>query len=49
MGYDDFSFWSDLDGEGWRLVSRLKKNSPITIVTQNEVPTASSIVFDKMV
>lgn len=49
LGCYDFGFWADLDGKGCRLVTRLKKNTPVTIVAQNEVPAASSIVFDKIV
>lgn len=49
LGYYDFGFWADLDARGCRLVTRLKKNTPVTTVTPNEVPAGSSILFDRVV
>jgi hypothetical protein len=49
LGYYDFGFWADLDGKGCRFVTRLKKNTPITVVAERQVSPGSNIVCDKVI
>lgn len=49
LGYYDFGFWAKLDGLGCRLVSRVKKNTPLTIVAERPVPAGSTVVSDRIV
>lgn len=49
LGYYDFGFWADLDGQGCRIVTRLKKNTPVTVVAERPVAAGTNIVCDKVV
>lgn len=49
LGYYDFGFWADLDGKGCRFVTRLKKNTPVTVAAERPVPAGTPIVGDKIV
>jgi hypothetical protein len=49
LGYYDFGFWAELDGQGCRIVTRLKKNTPVTVVAERPVPADTNIVCDKIV
>ena len=49
LGYYDYKFWSDLDDNGCRFVTRLKKNTPVTVVAERSVPTGTNILCDKTV
>jgi hypothetical protein len=46
LGYYDFRWWTELDDVGCRFVTRLKKNTPFTVVRKNRVPDSSNIVSD---
>ena len=46
LGYYDYGWWAALDDAGCRLVTRLKKNTPITVVHENRVPQDSGILSD---
>jgi hypothetical protein len=46
LGYYDYGWWAELDDAGCRFVTRLKKNTPFTVVHKNRVPKNSSIVSD---
>ena len=46
LGYYDYGWWSAIDDAGSRFVTRLKKNTPFTVVHKNRVPKNSSIVSD---
>jgi IS4 transposase len=46
LGYYDYGWWSAIDGAGSRFVTRLKKNTPFTVVHKNRAPKNSSIVSD---
>jgi hypothetical protein len=37
LGYYDFSWWATIDEAGSRFVTRLKKNTPFTVVHENRV------------
>lgn len=46
LGYYDYSWWAALDDAGCRFVTRLKKNTPLSVVHENRVPKNSNIVSD---
>ena len=48
-GYYHFAFWAKLDAQGCRFVTRLKINSPATVITENAVEGSSTIRFDRVV
>jgi hypothetical protein len=45
-GYYDYGWWAKLDDAGCRFVTRLKKNTPLTIVHENRAPLESNILSD---
>ncbi len=49
LGYYDFGFWADLDAQGCRFVTRLKKNTRLTVLSRRPVPANSNITFDRVV
>lgn len=49
LGFYDFGFWAALDGQGCRFVTRLKKNTPVTVVAERPVPEGGAIVRDRTV
>jgi len=49
LGYYDFGFWADLDSKGCRFVTRLKKNTSVTVVAERPVSAGTNIVCDKVV
>lgn len=48
LGYYDYSWWAAIDDAGCRFVTRLKKNTPLTVVHENRVPKDSNIVSDRI-
>lgn len=48
LGYYDYDWWAALDDAGCRFVTRLKKNTPITVVHENRVPKDSNILSDRI-
>jgi IS4 transposase len=48
LGYYDYGWWAAMDGAGCRFVTRLKKNTPFTVVHENCVPRKSNIVSDRI-
>jgi hypothetical protein len=48
LGYYDYGWWARLDAAGCRIVTRLKKNTPITVVSENRVPKGSNILSDRI-
>lgn len=49
LGYYDFRFWADLDAAGCRLVTRLKKNTDVTVVGKRPVPADADLLADDVV
>ncbi|MDQ2084816.1 IS4 family transposase, partial [Xanthobacteraceae bacterium Astr-EGSB] len=37
LGYYDYAWWARLDAAGCRIVTRLKSNTPVTVVAENSV------------
>jgi hypothetical protein len=48
LGYYDYGWWAALDDAGCRFVTRLKKNTPLTVVQENRVPKDSNILSDRI-
>jgi|SRR5689334_5173528 Transposase DDE domain/Domain of unknown function (DUF4372) len=48
LGYYDYGWWAKLDAAGCRFVTRLKKNTPLTVVHENCVPKGSNILSDRI-
>ena len=48
LGFYDYRWWADLDEAGCRFVTRLKKNTPFSVVRENRVPKSGNIVSDRI-
>jgi IS4 transposase len=48
LGYYDYSWWAGLDEASCRFVTRLKKNTPFSVIKQNRTPKNSNIVSDRI-
>src|SRR5882757_4916867 len=48
LGYYDYSWWAELDDAGCRFVTRLKKNTLLTVTHENCVPKDSNILSDRI-
>jgi Transposase DDE domain/Domain of unknown function (DUF4372) len=46
LGYYDYAWWAKLNEAGCRIVTRLKVNTPLSIVAENRLPVNSSILSD---
>ena len=48
LGYYDYAWWARLDDEGCRIVTRLKSNTPLAVVSENRVAKGGSILSDRI-
>jgi hypothetical protein len=48
LGYYDYGWWAALDAASCRLVTRLKKNTPLIVVSENRAPRDSNILSDRI-
>ena len=48
LGYYDYSWWAGLDEAGCRFVTRLKKNTPFSVIKESRTPKNSNIVSDRI-
>lgn len=48
LGYYDFAWWSAIDDTGGRFVTRLKKNTPLTVMHESRVPDNGNILSDRI-
>lgn len=48
LGYYDYGWWATLDEAGCRIVTRLKVNTPFTVVEERPVAPGSSILSDRI-
>jgi hypothetical protein len=46
LGYYDYGWWAKIDDAGGRFVTRLKKNTPFTVVHKNRVAKGGNIISD---
>ena len=47
-GYYDFAFWAGLDAGGCRFVTRLKKNSPVTLIETRPTDPEGPVLADRV-
>jgi transposase len=48
LGYYDYGWWAKLDAAACRIVTRLKKNTPVRVITTRAVPAGSPILSDQV-
>jgi transposase len=48
LGYYDYGFWTKLHAAGCRIVTRLKVNTPLSIVHENPLPDGCAILSDRI-
>lgn len=48
LGYYDYGWWAELDRMGCRIVTRLKVNTPLTVLEERAVAPQSSILSDRI-
>jgi IS4 transposase len=48
LGYYHYAWWSDLDRAGCRIVTRLKKNTPLSITAELALPPGSDLLYDRI-
>jgi Transposase DDE domain/Domain of unknown function (DUF4372) len=48
LAFYDYGWWARLDDAGCRFVTRLKKNTPFTVVRENRVRKRSNILSDRI-
>jgi len=48
LGYYDYGWWAKLDDQGCRIVTRLKKNTPLEVVEELPVPDGTKILSDRI-
>jgi hypothetical protein len=48
LGYYDYGFWAKLDAAGCRIVTRLKVNTPLRVVSEKAPPPQSLVLSDQI-
>jgi hypothetical protein len=48
LGYYDYGWWARLDAAGCRIVTRFKKNTPLTITAELPVAAGSPVLSDRI-
>ncbi len=48
LGYYDYGWWAKLDAAGCRIVTRLKRNTPLSLLEERSLPEASQILTDRI-
>jgi hypothetical protein len=48
LGYYDYRWWAKLDAAGCRIVTRFKKNTPLSLLKALRVPKGSNILSDRI-
>lgn len=48
LGYYDYAWWHKLDAAQCRIVTRLKANTPLTVVEELAVPAGTAILCDRI-
>lgn len=48
LGYYDYGWWAKLDQAGCRIVTRLKRNTPLTVVEERILPQGSQLLYDRV-
>jgi len=48
LGYYHYAWWTELGAAGCRLVTRLKKNTPLLLVQELALPPGSELLYDRI-
>jgi IS4 transposase len=48
LGFYDYAWWAQIDEAGSRFVTRLKKNTPFTVVHENKVAGIGNVLSDRI-
>jgi len=48
LGYYDYSWWAKLDQAQCRIVTRIKRNTPLQVIEELALPTGSAILSDRI-
>ena len=48
LGYYDYRWWAKLDDAACRIVTRFKKNTPLTVIEERAVPKGGTILSDRI-
>lgn len=48
LGYYDYGWWAKLDAQGCRIVTRLKRNTPLRLIKTRAVPASGTILSDRL-
>jgi hypothetical protein len=48
LGYYYYGWWAKLHEQNCRIVTRLKKNTPLTIIKERAVPQGSNLLYDRV-
>lgn len=48
LGYYHYAWWAKLDEAHCRIVTRLKKNTPLTVITERALPQSSALLYDRI-
>ena len=48
LGYYHYAWWAGLDEAGCRIVTRLKKNTPLALVQEMALPEGSKLLYDRI-
>lgn len=48
LGYYDYRWWAKLDEAGCRIVTRFRKNTPLTVTAERDVPNGGNILSDRI-
>lgn len=48
LGYYHYAWWAKLDAAGCRIVTRLKKNSPLALTAELPLPAGSTLLYDRI-
>jgi hypothetical protein len=48
LGYYDYAWWATMADAGCRIVTRFKRNTPLTVVEERPLPKGSAILSDRV-
>lgn len=48
LGYYHYAWWARLDAAGCRIVTRLKKNTPLAVAAEQPLPEGSELLYDRI-
>jgi hypothetical protein len=48
LGYYQYAWWAELDAQGCRIITRLKRNTPLAVTTEQPLPAGSTLLYDRI-